>query len=429
MPRKLATVLAALLLAACATGDPAPHLAVCQFPTGAAARDTLPDAPAALPLQHVIVVVNENRSFDHMLGSLALEGKDVDGLPAGFDNPDRDGTPVLFTHRTDTCFPNDSPHDEDHLDDAIDGGRMDGFVKAAATDTNDGHYVMSYYTRAELPFYYFLADTFAISDRYFSPILGPTDANRDFLYAATSDGIDASHTEAAMAGKRTIFDALDDAHVTWGVYSKGRPRQESSLGWTCDHPNFHDEPDLYAALANPATLPAVVFVDPGVDEDEHPPHSVQNGEAFARTIYDAVRASPAWENTALIYTYDEGGGIADHVAPPDVCPVTGDGPMPDKLGERVPFILVSPWARPGYVSHVVHSHTSILRLIELVWNLPALTARDANSDALLDLFDFTRPVRPGPPPPAAGTGGCTQDPEPAYQRELDLAAEMSCHAQ
>lgn len=410
------------LLAACAvsTDESDLGLAVCQVAVPPA------EAPASIPLQHVIVVVNENRSFDHMFGALALEHRDVDGITPDFANRDLAGQRVPFTHRTDTCFPHDAPHDEDHLDGAVDGGAMDGFVKAAATSTNDGHYVMSYYTRAELPFYYFLADTFAISDSYFASLLGPTDTNRDFLYAATSKGLSASHTEQAMAGQRTIFDALDDAHVTWGVYTSGRPRQETALGWGCDHRNFYDEPALFAGLAHPESLPAVVFVDPGVDEDEHPPHSVQDGEGFARKIYEAVRTSRAWSSTALIFTYDEGGGIADHVAPPEACPPSGRGPI-DHLGERVPFILVSPYARPGYVSHDVHSHTSILRLIELVWHLPPLTARDASSDALLDLFDFDHGPRPGPSAVDAGTGGCLEPAEPYWQHALELSAEASCH--
>jgi phospholipase C len=416
---------ALVALAACTSQPPAARLPQCIYEAGALASETLPEAPASLPIQHVIVVMNENRSFDHIFGSLVRERGGIDGLPQGFVNPDLAGVPVPFAHRTDTCFPKDAPHDEDHLDDAIDGGAMDGFVKAAATATNDGHYVMGYYTRAELPFYYFLADQFAISDAYFSAIPGPTDANRDFMYAATSNGANASHTEGEMAQVRTIFDALDDAGVSWGVYTDGRPRQETSLGWTCDHAGFFDETAFFNALASD-TLPAVVFVDPGVGEDEHPPHDVQAGEAFARRIYEAVRASRAWPTTALIFTYDEGGGIADHVDPPEACPPTGTGTYADHLGERVPFVLVSPYARPGYNSHVTHTHTSVLRLIELAWSIPALTDRDANSDALLDMFDFGAP-RSAPAAVASGTGGCSMDPEPSWQVDLELSSERSCH--
>ena len=416
----------ALALTACAAQTPDAPLAGCPFEAGASASTTIDDAPVSVPISHVIIVMNENRSFDHMFGSLALEGKDVDGITPDFANTDLAGQRVPFTHRTDTCFPKDAPHDEDDLEGAVDGGRMDGFVQHAASATNDGHYVMGYYTRAELPFYYFLADRFAISDSYFASLLGPTDSNRDFLYAATSKGVSQSHTEQVMAGQRTIYDALDAAHVTWGVYSAGRPRQETSLGWTCDHPGFYDESAFFTALAN-NTLPAVVFVDPGVDEDEHPPHSVQDGEGFSRKIYEAVRTSRAWSSTALIFTYDEGGGITDHVAPPEACPPSGHATVADKLGERVPFILVSPYARAGYVSHETHSHTSILRLIELVWNVPALTARDANSDALLDLFDFSSAPRPAPPAVDAGSGGCLE-PESTLQHSLDLSAELSCHS-
>ena len=129
----------------------------CGFHAGALPRSTLKDLPAKIPIKHVIVVMQENRSFDHILGSLARTRGDVDGIPPTFVNYDKKGKPVHFTHRTDTCFEADSPHDEEAMESAIDGEKMDDFVKAAANGDSDGHYVMSYYTSRELPFYYFLA--------------------------------------------------------------------------------------------------------------------------------------------------------------------------------------------------------------------------------------------------------------------------------
>jgi phospholipase C len=109
----------------------------------------------------------------------------------------------------------------------------------------------------------------------------------------------------------------------------------------------------------------------------------------------------------VIYTYDESGGFFDHVPPPSACLAAPDQTAFDRLGVRVPVIVVSPWSRPGTVSHRVHEHASILRLIELLHDLPALSARDANADALLDLFDFSCPrLQLTPDPPQSGTGGC-----------------------
>jgi phospholipase C len=114
-------------------------------------------------------------------------------------------------------------------------------------------------------------------------------------------------------------------------------------------------------------------------------------------------------STALIWTYDEGGGFFDHVPPPHSCPPRDGTPGAERffeLGIRVPMVMISPWARPHHVSHVVHQTTSITRFIETIFDLPALTARDANSDALLDMLDFTCPMPDPAPPPDAGHGGC-----------------------
>jgi len=126
-----------------------------------------------------------------------------------------------------------------------------------------------------------------------------------------------------------------------------------------------------------------------------------------RSIYEAAIASPLWMKLAIVFTYDESGGVFDHVPPPKACIPSPDQTGFDRLGVRVPTMVISPWARPHHVSHVVHDHTSILRFVELLHDLPALTARDANADALLDMFDFNCPTLQQPPTaPAAGTGTC-----------------------
>jgi phospholipase C len=164
--------------------------------------------------------------------------------------------------------------------------------------------------------------------------------------------------------------------------------------------------DLFTALDN-GTLPNVAFVD-GLDnvEDDHPLADLQRGEAWVKPIYDHAVTSPQWERLAIFWTYDEAGAFADHVPPPSACTPTPTAPF-QQMGPRVPLVVISPWAKRNYASHVVHDHTAITRFIEGVFDLPALTARDANSDALMDMFDFTcgrdLTVQPAPSP---GTGGC-----------------------
>ncbi len=378
--------------------------ASCTFAAGATVGDTLALSAtdrARIPITHVVIVMQENRSFDHMLGA----GKGWDGVPATFTNPDANGNPVPAFHMTGAtgCVLTDPPHQGTAMLAGWDQGAMDGFVKSAAVKGSDGHFVMGYHDEADLPFYYFLAKTFATSDRYFSSALAGTWANRDYLYAGTSDGI--TDTGVGILTKPTIFDALTAANVSWGVYSNGAPRQDS-LGWTKFHAGVADFETFVAALGD-GSLPAVSFVDPGGAQDEHPPGDVHGGEDWAHRIVTAATTSPLWKELAVFYTYDEAGGLADHVPPPTACLASPDQTRFDHLGIRVPLYVISPWARLGYVSHRTHDHTSLLRFVELLWDLPALTGRDANADAMLDLFDFRcgRDLTP-PTLPAAGPTHC-----------------------
>lgn len=379
----------------------------CMFAKGAKVEATLgidAAARAKIPITHIIIVTEENRSFDHYFGKLSTLGQpDAAGWPATFTNPDKNLVKVAPHHLTSTCLAADPPHQGVPMHNMWDKGKMDGFVKSAAVSGTDGHFAMGYYNDTDLPFYYWLANTYSIADHYFGSTLGGTWANRDYLYAATSDGV--TDTGQATISVPTIYDAMDKAGVTWGVYSDGGVRQDS-LGWTKAHNGLGKFSAFLTALGN-GTLPAVTFVDPGPGQDEHPAADVQNGEAWGRKIYMAARNSPLWTKLAIVYTYDEAGGLADHMPPPTACLASPDQTAFDRYGIRIPAIIISPWARPHYVSHRVHDHTSTLRLIELLNDLPALTGRDANADALLDMFDFECPTLTNAPmPPASGTKGC-----------------------
>jgi phospholipase C len=380
----------------------------CMFKLGDMPSDTVEvKAGAKLPIDHVIVMMKENRSFDQHLGKLSLHGqKDAEPLPDTFTNLDAKGAAVAPFHLTTTCIKTDPPHSFAALHNAVNVDKMDGFVKGATTASSDGHYVMGYYDDTDLPFYYFLANTFAVGDHNFSSVRGSTWPNRDYLLVATSDGVKDTGGGHPAANLPTIMDELDKKGVTWGAYTPSTPFEEC-LGWAANHVGVHNQAAFKAALAD-GTLPAVSFIDSreGI-EDEHPTADVQVGEAWSRDIYQAVIASKIWPTTALILTYDEAGGFADHVPPPNACPARPQDSAFFELGVRVPLIVISPYARRHYVSHVVHEHTSITRFIETVFDLPALTARDANSDALLDMFDFACPGDPQiPAAPAAGTKGC-----------------------
>ncbi len=380
----------------------------CAFKSGAMPKDTIGISESqrqAIPIRHIIVVMKENRSYDEYFGQLYLHGQpESEPEPSGFSNPDSNGKPVAAYHETTTCVSTDPDHSWQGLHAAVDGGKMDGFVKASGAVT------MGYYDDRDLPFYYFLASTFALADHHFASVLGPTFPNRDYLLLGTSDAIQCTCSSYPSSTLPSIMDLLEKKGLSWGAYSEQNDPFENTLGsgWRAAHAyGVHDVAEFKLALQN-GTLPAVSFVDSKENiNDEHPRADVQLGEAWTRDIYQAVVTSSVWPTTAMIWTYDEAGGFADHVPPPTTCVAAPSQSAFFELGVRIPLVVISPWARRRYVSHAVHEHTSITRFIETVFDLPALTARDANSDALLDLFDFSCPPSVAvPDPPPAGTGGC-----------------------
>ncbi len=414
--------------AACTSvpADPTEAMRIsCTFKAGAKVADSLGlDAKtrAALPIGHVVVVMKENRSFDEIFGALKLSRPDVNGIDEPFMNPGYPdgGAPVSSFHQTTTCPKEDPTHQWDNEHAAWDNGKMDGFVTNAAASTtvngvatvSDGNYVMGTFDRSQLPFYYFLADTFALGDNYHCDALSGTTSNRAFMLSGSSHGVKNTGTDLFPKNTPVIMDVLDAAGVTWGAYSDENFPFDGTLlpTWDSTHKGVFRVKDFYAQAAA-GTLPQVTFVDAGFNTlDEHPPADLQPGEAWTKHVYDAVTTSPLWlkdgKGIAMVYTYDENGAFADHAVPPKACVPTADAPDFDTYGMRVPMVLISPFSRRGYVSHKLHSHASVLRLIETVWDLPAMTDRDANSDALLDMFDFGCAHPYLPTAPAAGTGGC-----------------------
>lgn len=398
----------------------------CGFRAGAWPAETLGrEVPVGeqIPIDHVLVLMQENRSFDHYFGQLRAAGHaDVDAPPEGWSNPGPDGGVVPFHHDTHFCV-EDPTHSWANTFRQWNNGAMDGFV---LTNEPNGARAMAYLDQTDLPFYYALARTFSMGDRYFSSVLGPTWPNRLYLMAATSfgltvNGLVAQDTRAAPVDN--IFRRLDAAQVPWRNYAGGGrmvaffPYYGLTRLETRTH--FRDLNDLTRDLAS-GDLPPVAFIEPsyigngGERVDEHPPATPQAGEAFVEGIVRAVMRSPAWARTALFFVYDEHGGFADHVPPPTACapdafpPVSVRGEsVPgsfERLGVRVPFIVVSPYARRGFVSHRVHDHASITRFIEARFGLPAMTARDANAAPPMEMFDFANPPFMTPPtlPPGSG---------------------------
>jgi phospholipase C len=404
----------------CTSPVPAdPNLAArtaCTFTAGATTDSTLGSVSAARAnIKNIIVMMKENRSFDSLLGQLAASGLQPDAEPmlTTFTNPDTNTPPVQIAvqHATTTCIGSDPGHQWVEMHNQVDGGKMDGFVKNAATTTNtSGVFSMFYYTQDDLPFYYWLASTYALNDRHFASARTGTYPDRDFLMLGTADGVTCTGCGYPSTSLPTIFSKLTAAGVTWGVYSDGSILS-GTLNWTTANPNVYSFGTFMTQL-QAGTLPQVAFVD-GVDNvtDDHPTADLQMGEMWTREIYQAAVASSLWPHLAILWTYDEGGGFFDHVAPPNAGCASGNAndatQGSNELGVRVPMAVISPYARRHYVSHIAQEHTSLTRFIETVFSLTAMTNRDANADALLDMFDFNCPPMLTPPAaPDSGSGGC-----------------------
>ncbi len=320
-------------------------------------------------------------------------------------NRDVDGAPVRAFHEPTTCQPHPVSQSWPAMHTQWDGGAMDGFVRSPS-----GRAAMGYWTERDIPFYYSLARTFPVCDRWFASTFGQTFPNRRFLLCGSALGTTRTNISDRPPAPRhgTIVEALARHGIAWRDYHH-------------DLPSVLLFPDVYLANVDKCppldqffrdaargALPALCLVEPNsVTTTEENPQDLSLGEAFTSSVVDAVLHSPAWPKTVLVFCYDEHGGYYDHVPPPravppdDILPqlAPGTGPPNDysRYGFRVPAVIVSPYAKRDYVSHVVHDHTSILSLVEHIWNLPALSDRDGAADPLLDCLDFD--ARPFLTPP------------------------------
>ncbi|HJQ84772.1 MAG TPA: alkaline phosphatase family protein [Candidatus Binatia bacterium] len=441
MSRAVLLACLSMLLAAPARGVERPPK--CDFGPGALPSQTAPNRPhgSAIPIDTIVVLMQENRSFDHYFGPLHYEGQPkVRALPRDTSNPDPtnpSGPPIRPFHQDHYCEVADLDHSWNGTHREWNNGAMDGFT-AENVDPDDptGSRTMGFYDATDLPYYYALYSTFAMADHFFCSVLSQTFPNRFYLLAATSFGhirndFPASPTDFTVP---TIFESLDNAGITWKIYFS-QIAFGLEFAYVRAHSAGHVVPVAqYFMDAQNGTLPQVSFVDPiflaaaTVENDEHPPSNVQVGQEFVSRVVNALLASPQWAHSALFLTYDEHGGYFDHVPPPPAClpdaiePIFEPGDVPghfDRYGIRVPAVVISPYARRKYVSRKVYDHTSILRFIETRFDLPALTRRDANADPMLRMFKFNRPAFAVPPILPAATidpvqqAACAGSPPPS----------------
>jgi phospholipase C len=404
----------------------APERAACAFQAGAWPAETIGiEYPVGsdIPIDHVIVIMQENRSFDQYLGRLAAQGyyqpSETDVPPAGWSNPDGQGGTVV-PHPDDVyCFT--ANHSWNDMHDDWDNGLNDHFVTNNAPNGQKSFY---YEDDTVIPFYYALASTFSVGDRYFASVMTSTWPNRFYFMAATSFGIGDNSFDTLDTvdhPSAQLMSLLDQAGRTWRDYTDG-PHQIEFFPWYgWQHTTLQNLKDMKCQLLTDIqndTLPDVAIVmgsEVGETSDEGPSALPGIGEEMIEGLLRALFASPAWKKTAVFITYDENGGTADHVPPEKACPPdnlaphdTNGNPLDgafDHTGFRVPFMVVSPYAKKHFVSHVVHDHASLTRFIEARFGLPALTARDANAAPPFEAFDFQNPPFMTPPDITAHTTG------------------------
>ena len=331
------------------------------------------------PLRHIVLLMRENRSFDHYFGHFP----GADGLPS-----DAPVTPAPVD-----CL-NDPPHNAATLKSLVAGAPYSGSALVV-------------FTERQIPSAWALARRFTLCDRYFSSVLNPTFSNRLFSIAGSASGFtdNPRRIDPALLPRPNIVDRLDAARLEWACYLARVP-DTGGYNSVAFYPERASDPranrsfDDFLADAAAGRLPAVSWVVPQDPLSEHPPTPPQWGQRFADLAVHAVAAGPGWRQSAVILNYDESGGFYDHVTPPP------------GYGFRVPCAVVSPYAKSGHVSHVTYDHASVLALIERSFGLAPLTDRDAAADPFTDCFDFRHPASsPITFPPTRQVTGCSVPPD------------------
>jgi phospholipase C len=435
----------------------------------------MPSPSLLASIQHVVVLMLENRSFDHMLGFLYADHGNVSPSGAAFDglsgqefNLDSTGARVAVSRITPSSphpyfMPGADPGEgyantNAQLFDAArpptppvaaNSGFVKNFGAALTVDRQRGspivpgtqaRDIMGMYTPAALPVLSGLARGFAVCDRWFASAPTETLPNRAFAAAATSQGHMDDATRSFTAP--SIFGALTRKGVNWAIYGyNADPLTRMTFSDTAHAPNSHfGRFTDFTAAASAGTLPAYAFLEPSwgpTGNSQHPNYNMALGEQLIHDVYYAVRGGRGWNQTLLVITYDEHGGCYDHVSPP-----TGAAPPDSTVGEfgfdfkrfgvRVPTVLVSPLIAPGSVFRAGGAtpldHTSVLKTVELRWGLSALTARDA---AAPDFGGVLTLATPRMDDPLAGvtvpkaTGANPAESEPSHLQQV--YAELLAH--
>jgi phospholipase C len=419
--------------------------------------------PMATPFRHLIVLMLENRSFDHMLGFLKSDKYDIDGLTGTESNPAADEGPDIVVSndaRTVHDLNPDPGHDFINVNMQIFGNAvgkdtgttMQGFVQDYALVSNQaahGASIMKCFRQDTLPVLSTLAQQYAICDNWFSSVPGPTIPNRLFGHGASSNGSVVQDIAVAPATLKTIFEVMDDPKNpdTFRIYTDGSSVLLANLYLMKHQSHFHP----YSQFRNDCLkgdLPAYTFIEPRYDDDpqsgrfatsQHPDFPVDEGERLISQVYSALSASPLWPQSLLLIVYDEHGGIYDHKMPPALTP---DPKLPipasadpvfafDRLGVRVPAVFVSPLIEPGTIIKRQFDHCSIVATVRKLFCLDKSPfnwreAQAAAFDDILNLAPAEARLKPvGLPNPVVSAAAAGLKIPPAVRKPNDLTLAMA----
>lgn len=362
-------------------------------------------------IQHIVFIVKENRTFDNYFGTFP-------GAHGATSGTISTGRVIPLGHAPDR-LPRDISHAFSAAVTAIDGGRMDKFDLIPGGNQNGDFLAYTQYVESDMPNYFSYARHFVLADNMFSSLTGPSFPNHLYTVGAQSGGAinnprntkgtwgcdsDEGSTVDVMDDRgnvtaqspcfdfQTLADSLQAANISWKYYAPGKG--ESGYIWSALDAIRHIRltplwnsnvapTSQFVTDASNGQLPAVSWLVVGGGMSEHPPSSVCEGENWTVQQLNALMQGPLWNSTAVFLTWDDFGGFYDHVPPP---PVDNFG-----FGPRVPLMILSPYAKPGYISHTLYEFSSVLRFIETRFGLRPLTFRDGIANNTLDSFDFTQP--------------------------------------
>jgi phospholipase C len=356
----------------------------------------------ATPIRHFIFLMQGDRTFDNYFGTYP----GADGIPDTacqqlvLNRPQSGCVQPFALHGT---TPAPLTPGANVITAQLDGGKMDGFVAAFAAQGQDGTTAMGYYDQRDLPYYWNLAQSYVLFDRFFSSVPYGYRANRSYwVSAAAQPGGGNGVSPAGYGNQLTIFDRLNAAGVSWKFYVQDYQPSQTFRARTNSDPasqtvrvpllnyaRFVDDPSLnghivdlnqyYKDLAD-GTLPDVAYVASS-GSSERSARSIPAGQTLVHSMVTQLMMSRFWSSSAFMWSYDGSGGWYDHVQPPR------------GLGLRVPAVLVSPYAKHGQVNSTTLDYTSALRFIEQNWGVPPLTSRDAHATSLTSAFNFAAPPR------------------------------------